>query len=336
MVSNDVVVQRSYVYFVRWCMAVVITMGVFACSYIPSLPSPTFFTECIPPSYTANIYRPTPLPTFPVTVASTSIPNIVSTAQPMPVDIHLHFQKLIQEVSRWTAITPFPLGDSSEVWVAITFLSPELLRTVSTTDILSENPAGINLDIQVNNMLVEIAKREKLLFFLTAFKANTGGEATNSHTFQIDVEKLMLINAKNLGIKPAYYDHNLGQKMEFPAPGESSQLAQSLISNYGYLYYPLGVESDGNCVEVLESTFNTKIILEASSIIMDGKSTGPYTWTIDYTYLLNTTNNPVPNATFIVNSAIESTDALPTVPVISDAFWEEYAKFIWGKLTPKH
>lgn len=335
MVSNGVGI-RHYLFFARWCMAVVMTTGIFACSYIPSLQPSTSFTECPPQSYTANIYRPTALPTFPVAVSSTSIPNIVSTAPFAPVDIHLHFQKLIQEVRRWTAITPFPIGDSSEVWVAITFLSPELLRTVSTTDILSENPAGINLDSQVDNMLTDIAKREKLLFFLTAFKANTGGTASNSHTFQIDVENLNLINAKNLSIKPAYYDHNLGQKMEFPKPGDSSQLAQSLISNYGYLYYPLGVETESGCMEVLESTFNTKIILEAQSIIIDGKSTGPYTWTIDYTYLLNTNTNPIPNATMAINSTIESTDMLPTATEISDRFWEEYSKFIWGKLTPKH
>lgn len=174
-------------------------------------------------------------------------------------------------------------------------------------------------------MLEDIAKREKLIFFLSAFQVNQNGEGVKSHTLGMDVNRLSLVNASGFKIKTAYYDHNLDQPIVLPQ------------HTNGFLYFPLSVVYKEVCTEVLNPTYNTKIILQLPLINIDGVSSGPFSWTIDYTYLLNTGNFSYGSNHYVPpDTEIRSSNTPPTATEISDAFWEQYAKFMWAKLTPKH
>lgn len=310
----------------QWLLIVFITVWLSACAPIPLSVDPTPLPECPPPSYNVNIYNSTPLPTVPSTVLPLIASNTLQVEQPDLSRKQIAFQKLEREVARWSDTKTFELGDTSQARITVTFLSPEVLRAAAVIDLLDENPNAPYIDAQAASMLEQIARREKLIFFLTAFHVKPNGETVNMHTLDIDAAKLILVNASGLQIEPAYYDHNLDQPIALPQ-----------YTN-GYLYYPLAVKNEKSCIEVLNSEFNTKIILQLPSIIIDGKSTGPHTWTIQYTYLLNTGNSSyeVGDQYIPVDSEIQSQDTPPTSAEISDAFWEQYAKFIWAKLTPAH
>lgn len=313
----------------KWHIVSLIIIGLSACNVMtPSLISATAtpLSECQPLSYNMNIYNPTPVPTLPLNAlpptASITTPN---AQQPNLTTKQSAFLKLEREVERWTDTRTIELGDASRARITITFLSPELLRAVSIIDIMTNHP-NLSPDAEAERLLAKNADRKNLIFFLTVLPIDSTAETSNAHTIYVDINQLKLINAKGLSIAPASFDHDLSQTITLPQ------------DVYGFLYYPLAVMSNGVCTEVLDSTFNTKIVLQTPHIILDKVESEPYSWTIKYTYLLDTGNSPITNDNRYVpaDADIFSTNIPPTNPEISDTFWEQYAKFLWGQLTPAY
>jgi len=308
-----------------WYLSVSIAAGNSACTVLPtviSTPTPTQPPECPPPSYSVNVYNPTPVPAASTPIIATPQGQIFLSPK------QLAFQNLVREVARWTNMVTIDAGGTSQARITITFLSPELLRAVSIIDMLDENPGNPYIYSDAARQLTEIARREKLIFFLTIHPVKTAADQpVNPHTLNLIAEQLFLVNANGLLIAPASYDHNLDQLITLPEQHVA-----------GYLYYPLSVSTNRGCVEVLSSAFDTKIVLQIPSVTIDKVKNGPHTWTIQYKYLLNTGGSSTGSAEQHVppDSDIKVMDNPPDSLDTSDAFWEQYAKFLWGKLTPKH
>lgn len=321
--------QRAVFHVLQWCFIAVLSAGSFACTAFPtviSTPSPTQLPECPPPSYSANIYNPTPIP------ALTPLPptpyNANAQGQFNLTPKQTAFQNLEREVERWTNMVTIDAGGASQARITITFLSPELLRAVSILDMLDENPGNPYIYSESARLLSEIAKREKLIFFLTVHAVkNTSEPSATPHTLEIIADQLFLTNVDGLPIAPAYYDHDLDQPLTLPEQYAS-----------GYIYYPLAVTSTKGCVEALNSTFDTKIVLKLPSLTIDKVKSGPYTWTIQYKYLLNTGGTASGNSQWQIplDTEIRPSDIPPDNSETTGEFWLHYTKFLWSKLTPKH
>jgi len=303
-------------------------MGISACSAIPtvSTPSPTQPPECPPPSYSANIYNPTPIPALTPLPSTPYNANLQGQFNLTPKQSA--FQNFEREVERWTNMITIDAGGESQARITITFLSPELLRSVSILDMLDENPGNPYIYSDSARLLTEIARREKLIFFLTVHAVkNTADSPVTLHTLELIADQLFLTNVDGLPIAPAYYDHDLDQPLTLPGQYAS-----------GYLYYPLAVSTNKGCVEVLNSTFDTKIVLKLPSITIDKVENGPYTWTIQYKYLLNTGGTSLGNGDLQIppDADIQPLGTPPDSSETNNEFWLRYTKFLWNKLTPKH
>ncbi len=167
-----------------------------------------------------------------------------------------------------------PVGEDNSVRVAITFLSPELVRAASLIDEMDENPNNPSLYLQASQDLSNIATGNSFLFFLAVFPISSGSADDTPHTIQLDIEQLILVNAGGLEVRPVSYDHNLDQR--FP-PTQTAD---------GYVYFPISVDAGKGCRTILDNQFDRKLIFELSEIRIDDAVTGPYSWTIQYTYLL--------------------------------------------------
>lgn len=321
--------QRVALQIVHWCFIAILSAGSSACTAFPtaiSTPSPTQPPECPPPSYSANIYNPTPIPVL--TPLPSTPYNANAQGQFNLTPKQAAFQNLEREVERWTNMVTIDAGGASQARITITFLSPELLRSVSIVDMLDENPGNPYIYSDVARLLTEIARREKLIFFLTIHSiTNTNESSAALHTLEIIADQLFLTNTDGLPIAPVYYDHDLDQPLTLPGQYAS-----------GYLYYPLAVTSAKGCVEVLNSTFDTKIVLKLPSLTIDKVKSGPYTWTIQYKYLLNTGGTASGNSQWQIplDTEIRPSDIPPDNSETTGEFWQRYTKFLWSKLTPKH
>lgn len=289
----------------------------------PFTPPATPYPTCTP-YYSANIYNPTETPLAPTPFLP--FPTFIS---PTPQHENLTakqfaFRELVDHVERWTSVATVSVSDTSSVRVAITLLSRDLVWTVSTLDKMDENPLNPSNQMEATEHLKDIAASNSFLFFMSIFPIGSGGVDSTPHTVQIDAGELTLINASGLEIKPVSYDHNLDQRFA------STDIA------YGYLYFPFSLDAGKGCVNVLDDSFDTKLIFELSEIKIDDASTGPYSWMIQYTYLLNSENIHHNRGGWLPppDQEIAAKDLPPSRAEINDDFWTEYAEFIWGKTTP--
>ena len=288
-----------------------------------SVPTATPFPICtLDPS--ANIYNPTQTPSALTPALPFPTPVNTPPIQPLLTAKQSALRELMDHVERWTNIITIPVGETSSARIAITLLSPELVWTVSVIDKMDASLNNPYMYMEAAEHLQKIAASNSFLFFMTIFPVGSGGADGISHTIQIDAGQLTLVNARGLAIKPVSYDHNLNYR--FP----SSQ------TTYGYLYFPISVDTESGCKPVLDGTFDTKLVFQLSEVLIDETPTGPYSWMIQYTYLLNSENihhdragwMPPPDGDILANNFP------PTSAEINDDFWKEYAEFIWGKTTP--
>ena len=313
--------------FRLWSFITLITAMLYSCNVIPTQVITPKVTEC-PPSGDVNIYKPTatpsPIATFPSDIPTPTPLASGNSIEQFSISKQEAFQNLEAEVRAWTDIRPFVLDDTSQAWVILTFLSPELIKVISVNEELYENPNNPAIQPRIEYLMKQIANREKLIFLLTMISGSTTGSAAAPHTIRLTAGQMILNTSSGLSISPGLYDHNLDQPIALTE------------SNFGYLYYPLSINDANNvCTEVLSPTFNTKIIVQTESIIIDKSANGPYTWTIDYKPLLDV-GLPHPadgNQNTYPESTLTPSLTPPTTLNTSTLFWQEYAKFVWGQLT---
>lgn len=299
-------------------------MAVWLSACIVNLtPAATAYPTCAP-NYSANIYNPTQTPSVFPTVPPLPAPASTQPVQASLTREQLAFRELVDHVERWTNMITIPIGETSSARVAITLLSPELVWTVSFIDKMDENPNNPYIYSEASEHLGEIAASNSFLFFMAIFPIGSGEAGGIPHTIQINAGQLSLVSAKGIAIKPVSYDHNLDYR--FP----------STETTYGYLYFPISVNDGSGCIDVLDSTFDTKIIFQLPEVRIDDAPTGPYSWMIQYTYLLNSENIHHNRDGLVppVDADIRAKDLPPNSVDINEDFWRDYAEFIWGKTTP--
>jgi hypothetical protein len=280
-----------------------------------------------PPALPTDISQPSNTPAL----TDTALP--VTT--PMPVIFnelriqdarYAAFDYLVSETTRWTAVQPIGMPDGSQAEIVITFISPGMIEAVVLSDILRDNFVNLDFQAQARAALDKVAQRNELLFLVMVTSAGT---TTNpvSHGINILIDDLALNNAENLLFKPTHNDYNLEQPINpFAKPV------------FGYVAYPLvQQQADGKCKQALDSTFDTNIFITLGSIQVDGTSMGPYSWTIPYAALINSSTPADPPMIMMpsgFNTDIMSPSSNPPSGIGQNNInkWYDLARFIWWKV----
>ncbi|NWF64052.1 MAG: hypothetical protein HXY38_07080 [Chloroflexi bacterium] len=283
--------------------------------------------ECASVPNTANIYIPTFMPT------SVSTPIVTVTATPVPPtpdmqqilsNKQIGFQNLVNQVWQWTADVDITIDNTSHGKVLITFLSPDLIRAMTVSESYRIEAKG-NMEDMILGSLERVAVKNKLVFLLTVITMSPPGVVSYPHAVSIPPAEIILLSAdRSLHIRPAYIDPILNRTLGAPD------------GNVGYLYYPLSVEKNNGCSEVLNSQFDNNIVLQISSIHIDDVATGPYLLTMEYQTLLNLGDPAVlpDNPDRYREDSPQPSVYYPTRTDDSDTFWVEYTKFVWEHLMP--
>lgn len=238
--------------------------------------------------------------------------------------------RLKDEAERWTKKVTIPLDETSQAQILVTFLSPELIQAVYLNNLLKHTTRPADIQSGVQAALYQFAAREQLIFLVTVLATSQNHQTSTPHSMDIPLSQMILMNAENLAIPPSHDDHNLDQPID---------LTKDPV--HGFVYYPLAVIHNEVCTQVLDPVYNTKIIIETSSLVVDGADSGIHNWTIPYVPLLLTDNfHYEPDYQLPLYSDYPSLDrsllsARNQPPNNTDDpnFWLEFGRFIWGQLT---
>jgi hypothetical protein len=268
--------------------------------------------------------------------ALTPTPAPTPTSPPVPPDVkqqqlqsarYAAFQYLINETIRWSDVETIKFNDSSEAEIVITFISPELLQAVFLNNSLKDLTVTSDFQTQFRNALESVAGREELLFMITVTSAGNNTNL-NNHVVKIPIGSLVLNNAENAQVPPTHSDYNLGQPIN-----------SSAEAVFGYLAYPLVRQpSADKCKLTLDPKFDTNIVISLlnTSIEVDGFPGGPYSWTIPYAALLNAPSSPeAPAFAIPAGYDLNQVSPLQTPPsgIKQGNRWQDYARFLWSKIT---
>ena len=237
---------------------------------------------------------------------------------------HAALIRLEQEVQRWTTDVTIPLDATSKTQILVTFLSPELIQAVYLNNLLKHNVTTTDIQAGIQAALNQFASREQFIFLVTVIATSQNSTTSTPHSMDINLSQMILMNAENLAIPPSHDDHNLDQPID---------LTHDPV--FGFVYYPLAVTNNGTCNQVLDPIYNSKINIQTESVRIDSTNTGPLTWTIPYSPLLNVgTFHYTPTYTVPENlEEIHSSMNLPPIRQEDSNFWRDYARFVWGQLT---
>ena len=315
-------------------------------SSVPARP-----TVCTPPAtLNVNIYRATPTPlamqistSVPLTNGSPqtvigSVPNTLTQEQVLAMleqpqaqqqtspTLNGDFGNLIHETKSWSDIQTIKLDDVSQAQVVVTFLSPQLIKTVYGNELRNYGYNG--LDPQL--VLDEIAKRDELIFFVMVITTTNNNLGPASHKIQIPVREMVIVNAEDVIAPPLRDDHSLAQEIN-----------SSFEPVFGYLTYPLAMLRGVECSWILNPDYNKKIFITIPHIYVDGVSSGSYMWEIPYLPLFNSGLPPPAETNVPFDSSQMSSSLTPPIPMRSllvtngldeNAFWQAYARFLWKQV----
>ncbi len=334
----------------HWSLLLICIAGLSGCTAIP-VGSPTEVAAleiCPLETPDVNIYLADPsiITLNNINMLATPTPNLVTLATPdsnlanmnLTKARYAAFDRLTHEVERWTDVQSIQVDDTSEVKIMVTFLHPDLIQAVTLNNILLNNPNVLNntataqqIDAEVRIALNQFAMRKKLTFLITV-PATLKTETSLPHTISIKIHEMILKNSNSMSIPPDYDDHNLDQAIN---PNDKAI--------FGYFYYPLAVTHNNTCTAVLSSQYDTRIVIETSSLIIDNTPGESKTWTIPYNPLLEI--DP-----FYYTPDIPPVDQLSLTPIppVNDppqtnlsitelknnkGYWSEFARFVWAQLT---
>ncbi len=325
----------------RWFLILLIT-ATTGCQTSSTTPLPSVVTPCPPEAALDDTYAP---PSAPLTnpifqyAAPTPDPNLVIEENQRRQDRailearYAALELLKYETARWTKSIAVPLDAANNAQILVTFLSRDLLLAVLQNNILAHTPKNIDFYGAINSNLAQIAKRKESIFLVTVIVTNPNSGA---HLLDLDIPRMVLRNSDDRTIPPEHDDHNLDQVIN---------LSQGPA--FGFLYYPLAIQVEGVCKQVLDRESNTKINIETPALSVDSVSYGPFIWTIPYSPLVDTGNSfytpayPVtptiipqsPITQVEIDSSIFSPLNLPPVDMTSEFFWRDFGRFVWGQVT---
>lgn len=299
---------------------------------------------------TVNIYRTTPTPMqtsvpAPVTNGAPqtgigSVPNNFTQEQvlallqqspgqpglPIPNSNAGNFGKLVYETKNWSDIETVKLGDSSQAQIVVTFLSPQLIRTVYDNEMSSYGVVNPN----AQRVLDKIAERDELIFFVTVITTTNNNVNLDSHKILIPIQQMTIMNADDVSVPPLHDDHNLAQKID-----------STFEPVFGYLTYPIAMQQETGCSWILNPDYNKKIVIIVPNIYVDDVSAGSFTWVIPYSPLFDPEFPPPTPTAATFDSNQMSSSLTPPSPMTSllvrngmdeSAFWQTYARFLWRQI----
>lgn len=325
----------------RWFPIVFIAASLVGCMP-PATPTSIAVTPCPPEAALDDTYAP---PSNPLTnpifqyAAPTPDANLAVEENQRRQDRailearYAALELLKYEAARWTKSITVPLDAANNVHILVTFLSRDLLMAALQNNIFAHSPRNIDFYGVINGNLAQIAKRKELIFLVTVIVTNPNSGA---HMLDLDIPRMSLRNSDDHIIPPEHDDHNLDQVIN---------LSQGPA--FGFLYYPLAIQVNGVCKQVLDRDSNTKINIETPALLVDSIANGPFIWTIPYSPLVETGNSfytpayPV-TPTIIPQSPITQVEIdaslfsplnLPPTDTTSEFFWRDFARFVWGQIT---
>ncbi len=332
----------------RYCFLFVLFAPVLCMSGCDTFSATNPSAACTAETVAANIYKAEPLREpniiFEFAHPPTPIPQPTNTADPVNTPPpapevtppsppsagqiqgarYAAFRHLVKETERWSDIQKIKFSDSTEAEIVITFISPELLQAVSLGDALNERNTVFDFNSQARIALDSIAAREELLFLLTV-TSPLNYTNLNNHIIKFDTMALKLKNAEGLELPPGHIESNLGEPIN-----------TSSTAVFGYFGYPVIKLVDGKCKWALDPKYNTNIVITLPEIFVDGVSTGPYSWTIAYMPLIDL-NVPPPLPDFNIPPNYDQSQISPlTIPPSGIRLanrWQDFARFVWYKIT---
>lgn len=253
----------------------------------------------------------TPLPGIPVTGSYDSY-TILGT--------------LVNKTKSWSDIQTIELDDSNKAQIVVTFLSPQLIQAVFNSEALTRGDAVSNSQ----SALDEIAARDELIFFVSVITTSNNNINTTPHRIDIPIRDMVIMNADGVDASPLHDDHVLAQPIN-----------SSFEPVFGYLTYPIAMMHGTQCNWILDPDYNKRIIVTVPNILVDGVSSGPYTWVISYSSLFKvwTPLPSQPDMAIDINLVSNSqTPPLPMATLLNPAglpentFWQIYAGFLWHQI----
>jgi hypothetical protein len=319
-------------------------VGITACDGTSSVAAKP--TPCAPKAGNANLYITTPLPWIDDIYLHYGInipfskPDPSTTPEPIfviPVSgnpnqqleaRYAALQFLAKETKRWSDIETVKLDDSSQAHIIITFIHPDLVQAVILNEVLMNAPSITFMNKAIEEIMSDISTREELLFLVTVVINHTNPSNPTQHTLRIPINEMVLINAGDMIASPLHDDHNLAR------PINTSEKQ----SEFGYVGYPIGIQSDRECIWVLDP-YNTNIVVAANAIYVDEIRNSNYTWTIRYRPLIDIgIHTDYPSYQIPQGFDIAQLTPSPVMPAsISDDanFWVGFSRFVWGQVTAK-
>lgn len=333
----------------RWCLGVFAIIGLSACGgeLIPPTPD---YAPCTPDvrDGNPNIYEFGMVDMIKNLVQQTSpinIPTLMPNgSQPgssiAPVNSmgdlantvvgtqYTVSQYLMGETIRATDVISIKVNNMNEVHIVITFLSPLLIQAAYLNDYILQSQPPENFEARLLTSIAKIGERGEILFLVSIIANNLDASLTSPSILDIPIEKMMLVNADGLEVKPEHYDRNLDQ------PFESSNNFES-----GILGYPIGVQRNGFCEWVLDPKYNRNIVIVGTSITTGQETNATHTWTIPYEALVDPAAPapPVDPFSSFDPAKINSITAVTTPPIPSDTsirstFWQDYSQFVRAQI----
>jgi hypothetical protein len=340
----------------RGFVMVVIITGLVGCTSSPTTPTPPII--CTPESPNVNIYRtasqslvekivqhvgtliiPTPAAqggTEPASAFVNLSPDAVAQLGPQISEARFAaFQYLVDQTKRWSDSETIKLDDTNEAQITLTFLSPDLIEAAFLlSQILKDNFFTSDLQTQIQTVLNSIGDRDELLFLVTITATSSGVPNSSQHIIHIPMDSMILTNTEDLPVSHLHEDHILDQPIN-----------TSVNPVSGYFAFPLAMLTENGCKWILDPKYSTSIVITVPEITLDKVTTGPYTWTIPYASLTQQISpeiklnfSPSEGFNAILLNPIQKPPAPMTNQMLQNGvnpngYWEEFAKFVWNRIT---
>lgn len=182
------------------------------------------------------------------------------------------------ETQRWTSVDYIKVTDEPALRVAVTFISPSLVRAITLVDWLHDLDAKIASDYP--NMLAESLKTfdntESLTFFILIQT-----ETSISKPILVSPDDINLKNSELKILFPMYSDPYLS------TPFNSSTGAHS-----GFFMFARGMPVSGQCIPTLDTKHETSILLKTENVAIGEHPKNSMSWKI-YFPILAKLNSPV-------------------------------------------
>ncbi len=288
--------------------------------------------ECTLAPSSPNIYSQDPETTAFVIYSSATTPN-PPQGQQYENARYAALHALAYQVWRWSDYIDVQTTDHNNLRITVTFISPELAEIIYLNQALLSHEILQDFNAQKMNLLNNLAGRDELLFLITI----TGTKYDNDQPIVLDIpiEQINLMNASKQSVSPRHVDGNLNELirlMRGPATG--------------YLAYQIATKNGDSCDLTLDQKWNNNMTISVPNLQVDGRDSGPRSWTIKYTPLMPIGSPstgpfvPILPVGYDINRLSPSPIApspQANVPVrdriYNDPYWEDLARFIWGEIT---